>query len=246
MKKYIIIPAYNEAHTIHTVVSDILRVYGSEYQVVVVNDASTDSTASEARRAGATILHHTINRYQGAALVTGTEYALQHGAEIIAHVDADGQHDIANIEHLCAPIEHGEVDVVLGSRFLDASADLQDIHSASLYMRIRKLLGTAEFSITRRLLLALGLIVNTLITGVMLTDAHNGLRAFSRYAAQRMDISQDGMAHNTEYIQEIRIHKLRYKEIPVIVHYNVTEKKSQGFFHGMRILSELFIGKFIR
>ncbi len=243
MNKYIIIPAYNESKTIYNVITDIVRTYGDSYNIVVVDDASTDSTGSEARRAGAVVLRHVINRYQGAALVTGTEYALRQGADIIIHIDADGQHDTSNISRLSNPIERGEVDVVLGSRFIDKE---ESADNKSLLFLLVNLLKAGEFKITRRLLLSMGLLVNTLITRVVLTDAHNGLRALSRYAAKSIDITQDGMAHNTEYVQEIKSRKLTFKEVPVLVHYGVTEKKSQGFFHGIKILQELLVGKFIR
>ncbi len=242
MKKFIVIPAYNEEKTIRSVVSDIFKAYNDEYNVIVVDDGSVDNTAREAKIAGATVIRHSINRRQGAALVTGTEYALKEGADIIMHMDADGQHDVSNIARMILPVENKEVEMTIGSRFLKKT----NRNKRSLFVALSSLLSNPDYPLTRKLLLGMGLIVNTAMTGIALTDAHNGLRVLSRYSAEKIKITQDGMSHNTEYIQEMRSNKLSFKEVPVIVHYNTTEKKSQGFFHGIKIIREILVGKMMR
>ena len=94
---WIVIPAYNESEVIERVLRSVLRDYSD---VVVIDDCSTDETFSVARRSGAHVVRHPLNLGQGAALQTGISYALQHGAMHIATYDADGQHDIRDLESL--------------------------------------------------------------------------------------------------------------------------------------------------
>jgi glycosyltransferase involved in cell wall biosynthesis len=88
--------------------------------VVVIDDGSSDETAAIAREHGAVVLRHPINLGYGAALQTGYKYALRRGATRVAQMDADGQHDPGDLPRLLAPLERGEADLVIGSRFAGA------------------------------------------------------------------------------------------------------------------------------
>ena len=116
MKTYVVIPAYNEEQKIGEIIKDVQKMCSS---VIVVDDGSADATYEVARREGAIVLRHLVNRGQGAALQTGITYALRNGADSIVTFDADGQHDTDDIERLIEPILQREADVVLGSRFLE-------------------------------------------------------------------------------------------------------------------------------
>ena len=118
-KIFIIIPAYNESASIASVIKDI-KAANKEWQIVVVDDGSGDETAEFAESAGAVVLRHLINRGQGAALKTGTDYAIMNGAAVIVHFDADGQFLANEISDVIAPIISGQADIVFGSRFLSA------------------------------------------------------------------------------------------------------------------------------
>ena len=155
---FIIIPAYNEEKNIVRVIGDLVALYPLA-KIVVVDDGSEEGTAEKARQAGASVLSHLINRGQGAALVTGTEYALAKGSNIIVHFDADGQFDAKDITVMNKPIKNDGGEVVLGSRFLSQTDRI-------------------PFS-KRYFILAMARVVNCLITGLWLSDAHNGLRALS-------------------------------------------------------------------
>ena len=121
MKVICVIPAWNEADTIEQVITEVkLQVN----EVVVVDDGSHDATAKLAVNAGATVLVHPINRGQGAALRTGTQYALDQGADIIVHFDADGQFVATEIVEVIAPIIDGSAEVVFGSRFMGKEHNL--------------------------------------------------------------------------------------------------------------------------
>src|SRR5690242_2380455 len=121
MNVWIVIPAFRESKIIRSVVEKVRAKYPN---VVVVDDASGDMTGTEARAGGAVVLRHLINRGQGAALRTGLIYALQRGADAMVTFDADGQHQADDIDRVLGPIESGQADVVLGSRFLSQGSEI--------------------------------------------------------------------------------------------------------------------------
>lgn len=251
MNIFVIIPAYNESRSIYRVVRDLInyaQVNNLELTPVVVDDASADHTYQEAVRAGAVVLRHYINLDQGGALKTGNAYAIAHGADAVIHYDADGQHTVSDITTLLEPLERGECEVVLGSRFLKTYPSTPQGHTSlwSLPVRVLRLLGTESIPFFRRVLLSGSYVLNTLITGMVLTDAHNGLRAMLVPSLERMQLIHNGKAHATEYLQEIKRLHLSFKEVPVVVTYNQEEKRSQNFFDGLKILKDIILGKITR
>lgn len=197
---WIIIAAFRE----ETVIGDVVRGVKALYQnVVVVDDASGDKTGSRAEEAGAIVLTHLINRGQGAALKTGIDYALSKGAEILVTFDADGQHHVEDIAPMITPIENGEVEVVLGSRFLREGSNIPPL---------------------RRIVLKAGIIFTNILSGLRVTDTHNGFRALSRTAAKKIRIVQDRMEHASEILDEIKRRHLTYTEVPVTITYSYYSK----------------------
>lgn len=224
MKIVAVIPAYNEASRIESSVKDAAAHVDA---VVVVDDCSHDQTNEVAQSAGAYVLRHIINRGQGAALQTGTDFALQNlQADVIVHFDADGQMQGSDISLLVAPIANGEVDVTLGSRFL----------------------GKAEnMPLTRRILLKAAIVFTMLTSGLWLSDTHNGFRALSVKAARSIRLYQDRFAHASEILDQIGDKKLSYREIPVTIHYTEASlAKGQKTSAMFRIATDVFKGKFIR
>lgn len=197
---WIIIAAFRE----ETVIGDVVRGVKALYpNVVVVDDASGDKTGSRAEEAGAIVLTHLINRGQGAALKTGIDYALSKGAEILVTFDADGQHHVEDIAPMITPIENGEVEVVLGSRFLRDGSNIPPL---------------------RRIVLKAGIIFTNILSGLRVTDTHNGFRALSRTAAKKIRIVQDRMEHASEILDEIKRRHLTYTEVPVTITYSYYSK----------------------
>ncbi|MFH1171024.1 MAG: glycosyltransferase family 2 protein [bacterium] len=224
MKTIVVIPAFNEESTIEKVVCDVRTVVSD---VVVVDDGSSDSTATHAQRGGATVLRHFINRGQGASLKTGIVKALASDADIIVTFDADGQHEVSDIEKLIAPIAHREVDVVLGSRFMNNT--------------------TVNIPVLRRVVLKTAVLFSSLVSGLRLTDTHNGLRAFSRKAAETLRIRQDRMAHASEILDEISEKNLPFREVSVTVRYSEYSKmKGQSSSAFAKILFKYFMGRLLR
>lgn len=232
MKIIAVVPAYNESKTIASVVEDLKNKVDS---VVVVDDGSQDVTSSLAKSGGAYVLRHFINRGQGAALKTGIDYALAHGADIIITFDADGQHDISDIDALVKPIIEGSADVMLGSRFKKNFLPPGGGGSGR---------GGIEMPLLRYIILKLALLFTKLTTGLAITDTHNGLRALSRNAAQKINIHQDGMAHASEILEEIALHEIKYCEVPVTISYSeYSKKKGQSSWGMFRIIWDLVVGK---
>ncbi len=112
----VIMPAWNEAESVGNTVREVLSV-GRPYDVLVVNDGSTDTTAAVAKTAGATVLTLPFNLGVGGAMRAGLKYAQRLGYQRVIQVDADGQHDPRNIHEVLAGLEHA--DISIGARFAD-------------------------------------------------------------------------------------------------------------------------------
>lgn len=220
---YIVVPAYNEA----SAVCDVVRELRGQFRrVVVVDDGSRDATASEAARGGAIVLRHVLNRGQGAALQTGIEFCLIRGADIIVTFDADGQHRIEDVHRMLAALDSTGADLAIGSRFLDLQSNLPA---------------------SRRLTLRIATRFMRLTSGVPLTDAHNGLRAIRRRAAQKIRITLDGMAHASELVDQIDRHGLTVTEVPVVIRYSeYSLRKGQSSLAAIRIAFDYLFKRIFR
>ena len=214
---WVVIPAFFEASAIETIVRDILQM---GYSIVVVDDGSTDATAKLALDAGAQVVVHPINLGQGAALQTGIEFALRHNAQYIVTFDADGQHQVSDIDALLAPLVEGQAEFALGSRFLG------------------NVIGAPA---SRLILLRFATAFTRLLSGLDLTDVHNGLRAMSRRGAQHICLRQNRMAHASEILNQIAASDLPYVEVPVtIVYSSYSIAKGQRMTNSINILLDLF------
>jgi polyprenyl-phospho-N-acetylgalactosaminyl synthase len=218
---FIIVPAYNEEKRIGAAIKDLLdHGYAN---IVVVDDGSADKTFEIAKQFPIYVLRHKINRDQGASLQTGTEFALNKGAEIVVHFDGDGQFLAEEIEGAIQPILKNEADIVLGSRFLKSNEQMPWLKKNIIHPVAR--------------------LVDYLFTSVKLTDAHCGFRALNRGAAEKIKITQDRKAHATEIISLIKKNNLRFKEVPITVIYR---QFGQGIGGGFRILKELLVKKIMK
>jgi glycosyltransferase involved in cell wall biosynthesis len=223
MKVFLVIAAHNESRMISQVVSE---AKGKVDTVIVVDDGSADNTGRRAASAGAEVITHEVNRGQGAALQTGIDFALTKGADIMVTYDADGQFVPEEIELVTAPLLNRKVHVVLGSRFLSGPQPADNI------------------PVNKRIVLTIATWLTKLYTGLAVTDTHNGFRAFDRQAAMLIDIKQDGMAHASEIIEQIKQHDLSFKEVPVTVNYSeYSLEKGQKISNSLRIVWNLFFSR---
>jgi len=217
---FVVIPAYNEDTVIRSTVTYLV---GRGYTVVVVDDGSAVPVEKFLVGLPVYSLRHAINLGQGAALRTASDFAVLKGARIIVHFDADGQHDPALIERLIAPIEAGKAEVALGSRFLTEA----DSH---------------EVPVVKRVLLKAGVFVSWVFTGMWLSDAHNGFRALSRVAAEKIKLEESGFAHATEILELVRRSRLKWVEVPVTIHYtDYSRAKGQSVFNSFNIVIDLML-----
>lgn len=193
----IVIAAYNEEQRLSAVLRDVKRE-GWPW-IVVVDDGSRDKTAAVAKAAGADIVLQRQNKGQGAALRAGIQHALKRGAERVVTYDADGQFLAREIKSIVAPVARGEVDIVFGSRFIGR---------------------TFNMTWRKRVMLKCAILFTRVLSGLRVTDTHNGFRCFSRKAAQTIHITQNRMEHASEIIDEVARLHLSWKEVPVTIIYH--------------------------
>ena len=224
MKAVAIIAGYNEEARIADAVRDALTHVPF---AVVVDDGSRDKTGEVAYGAGAHVLTHILNRGQGASLQTGMDYALDVlGAEAIVHFDADGQMRGSEIPMMLEPIMKGEADVVLGSRFLGREAE--------------------NMPAMRRTMILLGGLFTRGLSGIRVTDTHNGFRVMSKEAASKIVITLDRMAHASEILDIIVNKRLRYVERPVTIRYSEeTLQKGQSTLKAMATAMDILKKKLV-
>ena len=158
----LIIPAFNEAKNLARVLTTVTSA-GFEFEPVVIDDGSLDETGAVAARSGGTVIRHPFNLGYGAALQTGYKYALERGASLLVQMDADGQHDAGEISELIAPIVRGDLDLVVGSRFIGPS---------DYRMGIARRVGRKLFSGLAR------------VSGLKVSDPTSGFQAMNRTALE--------------------------------------------------------------
>lgn len=170
MKLVVQIPAYNEAGHLPVVLSDIPRQFPGvdEVIILVIDDGSTDNTSKVALENGADyVLRHRRNRGLSRAFISGVQFALALGADIIVNTDADNQYPGSEISKLIAPILADQADMVIGDR---------------------QTLANKHFSRGKRLMEHLGSSIMRQVSKTDVPDAVSGFRAFSRYAALRLQV----------------------------------------------------------
>lgn len=216
---WLVVPLFNEGAVIGDVVRQARRTFPN---VVCVDDGSRDDGAALAEAAGAHVVRHPINLGQGAALQTGLEYALdQPGMTWAVTFDADGQHQVADVVEMLRKAREEHLDVVFGSRFLD---------------------DRTEAGALKRFILRMAVAYTNLTTRTRLTDAHNGLRVINRSTAERINITQNRMAHASELVAQIGSMGIRYGESPVhILYTDYSRAKGQSLWNAVNILVELII-----
>ena len=209
---YIVIPAYNEGPKIGEVILN-LKNYG--YNIVAVDDGSKDNTFDIIRNHTNHAIRHPFNMGQGAAIQTGLDYANLLGADIAITFDADGQHQAEDIQKLIQPILNEGVDAVFGSRFLGKTINMPKIRGKFIK------LATVFFG---------------MVSGIKLSDANCGIRAFNRKSIQQIKITQNRMAHTLDIIEQVSINKLSYCEVPVTIEYSeYSLKKGQSLGGSLKI-----------
>lgn len=190
-----VVPAHNEAGAIGGVV-DGIRSLHPHFDVVVIDDGSTDDTAAVAAARGAAVVSLPFNLGIGGAVQTGFKYALEQDYELAVRLDGDGQHDPAELPRLLAPIERGEADIVTGSRFARGDGD----YRPPLARRI----GISWFA---------GLV--SLLTRRRVTDTTSGFQALNRKGIALFAHDYPNDYPEVEATVLVFKHRLRLTEVPV-------------------------------
>ena len=215
----VILPFYNEEEVIEKVLRELIA---SNYQVVAIDDGSTDRSNEIARKMNCVLLKHPSNFGQGAALQTGISFArLNPKIEYFITFDSDGQHQVSDINHMLKPLVNGETDFVFGTRFQD---------------------DKTKFPFFKRIVLRAAIKYTQLSTGVAITDTHNGFRAFNKLAAKRINLNFSGMTHASEFVEKAGQSGLSIKEVPVhILYTKYSKRKGQSLWNSINILTDLFL-----
>lgn len=223
----VLMPAYNERAQIAQTLASLRREAAGQFDVTAFlvddgSDPAVDLLALPNPTAGFRVvaLRHAVNLGQGAALETARQIALREpNVAAFVTMDADGQHRAADAMEVARAICAG-ADIAFGNRFL----------------------GHSKVPLPRKILLRAALLFEWALTGLHLTDAHNGLRAFSRGALERIPIRQSRMAHATEIRQRAsRASALVIVEVPVSLRYTrASIAKGQRSLGALAILHDLF------
>jgi len=155
----VIVPAHDEQESLPATLAAV-RERAGWADVLVVDDGSHDATSAVARACGVPVLRHPVNLGVGGALQTGFRYAIERGYAIGVQLDADGQHDPADLGTLVAPVREGRCDVSIGSRYV-AHSDYRAPLSRRLGMMLFS--GVVQMALGQRI-----------------TDTTSGYRAYSR------------------------------------------------------------------
>lgn len=205
-----VIPAFNE----EVAIGSVALLTGEHVdEVIVVDDGSSDRTAHVAEMAGARVIRHHKNMGKGAALKTGFEAA---DADIVVTLDADGQHNPAEIPKLVEPILRGEADVVNGSRYLHGRDE-----NTPRYRRVgQRILDRAT----------------NIATGLEITDTQSGFRAFSAESIPHFKFRDPGFVVESEMLSDAAEAGLRIVEVEVGVRYDVDGSTRNPISHGVSVL----------
>lgn len=194
VKTLIIIPAYNEEGNIEKTMQDLLNNV-PDMDTIIINDCSTDATRKILRRKEYPYIDLPINLGIGGGVQTGYRYALEHGYDIAIQFDGDGQHDARYLKDLIAPIESGQADVVIGSRFVEK----EGFQSTGM-----RRLGIKFLS---------GLI--HILCGVKVRDVTSGMRAVNRKMIEQFAVDYAQDYPEPEALLAAGIAGARVMEVPV-------------------------------
>lgn len=208
MKKLVIIPAYNEEGNLEKTIEDIKK-NAPEFDYVVVNDCSTDETLAMCRRNRFSYLNLPVNLGIGGAVQTGYRYAYYKGYDVAVQFDGDGQHDASYLESMLKVLFDDEVDMVIGSRFIEKRG-----FQSSLIRRV----GIVYFTMVIKLL-----------TGKHITDPTSGMRMVNRKLLKEFTEYYPKDYPEPESVVTILTKNYKVKEMPVIMKERMEGESSISF-----------------
>ena len=210
--KLVCIPAFNEENTIGEIVEKSLQ-YSDK--VIVCDDGSSDKTEKKAKEKGAIIIKHKKNLGYGAAIISLFEEARKQNAEIMITLDGDGQHKPEQIPTLISALTENNVDVVIGSRFLDQKTNSPGYRKTG----IKIITSASNFG-----------------TNFKVSDSQSGFRVYSKNAIDAIRPTEEGMSISTEILLKASNKGLSVAEVPITVSYEGETSTHQPVPQGVSVL----------
>ena len=230
-RRIAIVPARNEAGAIVGVL-DELREFDPRLDVVVVDDGSSDRTAALAAEHGAAVVRLPFNLGIGGAVQTGFKYALEHGYDVAVRLDGDGQHVPAELPKLLGPVERGEADIVVGSRFLEGGD------------------GDYRPPIARRAGIRFFARIVSLLVGQRVTDTTSGFQALNRKGIALFAADYPHDYPEVEATVMVVKNRLRLVEVPTAMrereHGTSHINALRSVYYVLKVTLALFVGMFRR
>jgi glycosyltransferase involved in cell wall biosynthesis len=212
LKIIIGIPAFNEEKKIGSIVEQLKEKYE---HVLVCDDGSSDLTATIASSMGAKVINHKKNLGYGSAIKSIFNEAKKIDGDILVTFDADGQHQISEIDSVVKPIKDDLADIVIGSRFLGNTKHLPKYRKIG----IKTITG-----------------LTNVMTGSKITDSQSGFRAYSKKTLNKISPVESGMGISTEILIKSMKQKMRITEIPITVSYEDNKHSKEPISHGTSVI----------
>jgi polyprenyl-phospho-N-acetylgalactosaminyl synthase len=218
MHVIIIIPLYNEDH-----LDSLLEQIDNDHTVLLIDDGSDKFINKRGFNKKVKTATHSVNLGQGAALQTGFEIARLLKPKYVITMDADGQHDVKDIDRFINKIESTDVDVVFGRRSF-------------------KTKGKLSVPFLRKIILKFAILFDHFYTGVKLHDSHNGYRIMNKNAYTEINLREARMEHATEFLEQVKKHNFKYTELDINIQYTAYSKaKGQSNLNAISILKNLLL-----
>jgi len=214
---YVIVPAFNEQNVIKDIINNLLKNFSN---VIVINDGSNDKTLETINDLDIKILNHEINLGVGAAVQTGFDYVSDiPDAKAVITFDADGQHLVDDAVAMAKEILICDEGIIFGTRFPKHSKNIPKV---------------------KRIVLKLIAKITDLVTGVTLSDAHNGLKAYKVSTIKELELQFSSYSYESELITQVAKKKIDYKEMSTDIKYtSYSIKKGQKLLNGLLIIEDL-------
>ena len=217
----LVIPAYNEVGVIAAVLAGIQTTFKDQpydYQIIVIDDGSRDATATKAAEAGALVIKHILNTGSGGATATGLSFARQSSFDLVATLDADGQHDPEDVLKGIEMMLNSDYDLLIGSRLIDNEG-----------MSNAKILGNKGLSF-----------ITYILFGTRVTDSQSGLRIFSKRALVELKWKTSGYEYCSEMLWRAKQNSLKIGEFPIrTIYTDYSKAKGQNNWNAFNIIKAL-------
>ena len=206
------IPAFNEEKNIGSIVAKLKKKYD---HVIVCDDGSSDMTEIIASSLGAHVVKHEKNLGYGSAIKTIFNEARKISGDVLVTFDADGQHQISEIDLILQPILENKADIVIGSRFLGKTKNLPKYRKIG----IKTITG-----------------LTNVMTGSKITDSQSGFRAYTKKVLEEISPTESGMGISTEILIKASKKEMQIIEVPITISYENNTHSQEPISHGTSVV----------